>query len=204
MPIPEGVRPEIAGPLLCGGATVFNPFVQFDIKPTHRVGVVGVGGLGHMALQFANKWGCEVTAFTSKPDKKDELHKLGAHHVVSSQDSKAWASLANRFDLILVTANVSLDWPGLIKTLGPRGRLNFVGIVLDPVAVAVFDLLTGQRQLSASPSGAPGAMRSMLDFCARHKIEPMCQPFKMSQVNAALDHLREGKARYRVVLENDF
>ena len=204
LPIPEGVRPEVAGPLLCGGSTVFNPFLQFGIKPTDRVAVVGVGGLGHMALQFANKWGCEVTAFTSNPDKKSELHKLGAHHVVSSRESKSWAPLVNKFDFILVTANVSLDWAGLIKTLGPRGHLNFVGVVLDPVAFAVFDLLANQRQISASPSGAPGVMRTMLEFCGRHKIEPMCQPFKMSQVNAAVTHLKEGKARYRVVLESDF
>lgn len=200
--LPQNVTPEKAGPLLCGGATVFSPFVQMDVKPTDRVAILGVGGLGHLALQFANKWGCEVTALTSKPDKKPELLNLGAHHVVSSRDTESWKKHAGRFDFILVTANASLDWEALVQTLAPRGRLNFVGVVPDPIKFHVFSLLGSSRTVSASPSGPPAVMRTMLDFCARHHIEPVCEAFTMMDVNKALEHLHEGKARYRIVLHN--
>ena len=203
LPIAADVQPQTAGPLLCGGITVFNPLIQFGIKPTDKIGVVGVGGLGHLALQFANKWGCEVTAFTSSPEKEPELHQLGAHRVVSSRDSTAWEALAGHFDLLLVTANVSLDWPNLLNMLGPRGRLHFVGAVLEPLAVQVFDLLGMQRQVSASPIGAPAVMRLMLEFCGRHQICAMCEYFNMSDINLAIARVKLGKARYRIVVTND-
>jgi uncharacterized zinc-type alcohol dehydrogenase-like protein len=204
IPLPEGVRPEMAGPLLCGGITVFNPLLEYRVLPTSRVGVVGIGGLGHMALRFARAWGCEVTAFTSSPDKAAEALGLGAHRVVSSRDTGEIAGIAGQLDLIIVTANATLDWDGLIAALGPKGRLHVVGAVLEPIPVQAFPLIMGQKEVSGSPTGSPTAIARMLDFCARHAIEPVVEMFPMSRVNEALDRLREGKVRYRAVLRNDF
>ena len=203
IPLPEAIAAEAAGPLFCGGITVFSPMAQ-HVKPTDRVGVVGIGGLGHMALRFLRAWGCEVTAFTSSESKHAEARELGAHHVVATRDSAALKRIAGSLDFILVTVNVSLDWPALIAALAPRGRLHLVGAVLDPIAVNAFSLIGGQKELSGSPTGSPAMMARMLDFAARHDIAPQVEQFPMRRVNEALAHLREGKARYRVVLQNDF
>ena len=182
---------------------MFNPFVQNDVRPTHRVGVVGIGGLGHMAVQFAAKWGCEVFAFSSSAGKADEAKKLGAHHVVNSRDDAAMGKLAGALDFILVTVNVPLNWPAYINALAPRGRLHVVGAVLEPIPVAAFPMIMGQKSLSGSPLGSPATTADMLAFCARHKIAPVTETFPLSEVNDALAHLRAGKARYRIVLAND-
>jgi uncharacterized zinc-type alcohol dehydrogenase-like protein len=203
-PIPDVLETPKAGPLFCGGITVFNPILQCGVQPTDRVGVIGIGGLGHMALQFLNKWGCEVTAFTSSESKRAEAIRFGAHHVVSSRDSAQIQKLTGSLDFILVTANVTLDWAAIINALAPRGRLHIVGAVLEPIPVAVFSLLVGQKSISGSPLGSPATTAKMLEFCARHGIAPMVERFPLSRVNDALEHLRAGKARYRIVLENDF
>lgn len=203
VPIPEGVDPISAGPLFCGGITVFNPITQFGVTPTDRVGVVGIGGLGHMALAFLNKWGCEVTAFTSSPAKSAEAKKLGAHRAVTSTDEAELNKIAGQLDFILVTANVTLPWMAYINALSPKGRLHFVGAVLEPVPVPIFPMIVGQKSVSGSPLGSPASTATMLDFCARHSIKPVCEVFPMSKANEALEHLHAGKARYRIVLEND-
>ncbi|MBF2097939.1 MAG: NAD(P)-dependent alcohol dehydrogenase [Gloeomargaritaceae cyanobacterium C42_A2020_066] len=200
IPLPPELDAATAGPLFCGGITVFNPLVQFDIRPTHRVGVVGVGGLGHLALQFMAAWGCEVTAFSSNPDKTDELKSLGADHVVNSRDPEALKAVAGSLDFILSTVNVSLDWTAYIQALRPKGRLHFVGVVLEPVPVNVFGLLDRQKTLSGSPLGSPATVAQMLRFAAHHSIAPITQAFPFSQVNEALAHLRRGQARYRLIL----
>jgi len=202
-PMPEGVAGESGGPLLCGGITVFNPIVQCGVQPTQRVGVVGIGGLGHLALQFLNKWGCEVTAFTSSESKQEEAKKLGAHHAVNSKDSAALKQLAGSLDFLLVTVNAPLDWASLVGALAPKGRMHLVGAVLAPIPVAAFSLISGQKAISGSPIGSPSTVDRMLAFCARHGIAPVIEEFPLSQVNAALDRLRSGNARYRVVLKND-
>lgn len=204
IPLPEGLPADSAGPLFCGGITVFSPLLDFNLSPTSRVGVVGIGGLGHMAVRFLRAWGCEVTAFTSNPAKTAEAQGFGAHRVVSSRDPQALSALAGQLDLILVTVNVSLDWDALIAALAPKGRLHVVGAVLDPIPVQAFSLIGGHKSLSGSPTGSPTALADMLDFCARHAITPQVEHFPMSRVNEALDHLRAGKARYRIVLDADF
>src|SRR6056297_1350738 len=181
IPIPQPLDASAAGPLLCGGITVFNPLLQFGVRPTDRVGVVGIGGLGHLALQFARAWGCEVTAFTSSPSKFDEAKQLGAHRVMSSRDSDAIAKAAGSLDFLLVTVNVPLDWDALIATLGPHGRLHLVGAVLEPIPVRAFDLIGQQREISGSPTGSPVDIATMLDFAARHQIAPWVEHFPMSQ-----------------------
>ena len=204
IPLPEKLDARAAGPLFCGGITVFNPIVQFGVQPTDRVAVIGIGGLGHLALQFLSKWGCEVLAFTSSDAKRDEAMKLGAHAVVNSRDATAMKRIAGSVDFIISTVNVPLDWSAIIDTLAPKGRLHLVGAVLQPIPVAAFSLIMNQRSVSGSPIGSPWTVAKMLEFCARHDIAPVIEAFPMSQVNNAIDHLRAGKARYRVVLENDF
>ncbi len=201
VPIPEGVDPAKAGPLFCGGLTVFNPIVQFDVKPTDRVGVIGIGGLGHLALQFLNKWGCHVTAFTSTDAKAAEAKQMGAHAIADSRDPKVLKKLAGTFDLLLCTVNVTLDWNGYLGTLAPKGRLHLVGAVLEPMQVPVFSLMGGQKSVSSSPLGSPATAERMLDFCARHGIAPVTETFPVNKINEAVAHLEEGKARYRVVLD---
>ena len=200
--LPATLSPESAGPLFCGGITVFSPLHDFGVKPTDRVGVVGIGGLGHLAVQFLNKWGCEVTAFTSSESKADEARKLGAHHVVGTRDQVALKKIAGSLDFIMVTANVALDWDLFCGALASDGRLHFVGAVLEPIPVAAFSLIGGRKSISGSPLGSPATVATMLDFCARHQIAPVTETFAMDDVNAALDHLRAGKARHRIVLKN--
>lgn len=203
VPLPEKLNAADAGPLLCGGITVFNPLVMFA-KPTSRVGIVGIGGLGHMAVKFAAAYGAEVTAFTSNESKFDEARGFGAHHVVSSRDGAAIRKLARTFDLLIVTVNVPLDWDALIGSLAPNGRMHVVGAVPEPIPVAVFSLIAAQRSISSSPTGSPVDIATMLDFAARHAIAPQTEHFPMSRINDAFDRLDAGKARYRIVLDADF
>ena len=200
--LPDALDASAAGPLFCGGITVFNPILLAGVKPTDRVGVIGIGGLGHLALKFLRAWGCEVTAFTSSAAKHAEALTLGAHHAVSSTDKAALKALRRSLDFIIVTVNVALDWNGYLAALKPKGRLHFVGAVLEPVAVPAFALIGGQKSVSGSPTGSPAAIAQMLEFCARHRIAPQVETFAMAQVNDAIAHLRSGKARYRVVLRN--
>lgn len=199
--LPDGINPDSAGPLFCGGITVFNPLVQFDITPTSKVGVIGIGGLGHIALQFLNAWGCEVTAFTTSERKKQEALSMGAHNVLNSSNAQELEAAAGKFDLIISTVNVKLDWNAYVATLAPKGRLHFVGATLEPLDIAAFPLIAGQRSISGSPVGSPATIETMLQFAALHEIEPVTEYFSFDQVNEALEHLRQGKAHYRVVLK---
>ena len=203
IPLPEKLNFADAGPLLCGGITVFAPLATFA-KPTDRVGVIGIGGLGHMGVKFAHAYGCNVTAFTSSERKFDEARGFGADHVVSSRDSAAIKKLSGSFDLLICTVNVSLDWDGLIAALAPNGRLHVVGAVLEPIPVAAFSLIMQQRSVSGSPTGAPVGIATMLDFASRHGVAPQTEHFPMSRINDAFARLESGKAHYRIVLDADF
>lgn len=203
VPIPDKLNSADAGPLLCGGITVFSPLAMYA-KPTHRVGIIGIGGLGHMAVKFAAAYGCEVTAFTSSASTFDDAKRFGAHHAVVSKDSAAIKKLGRSLDLLISTVNVPLDWDALIGTLAPHGRLHVVGAVLEPIPVAAFSLIMGQRSVSGSPTGSPVAIETMLAFASRHQISPQTEHFPMSQINEAFARLEAGKARYRIVLDADF
>jgi uncharacterized zinc-type alcohol dehydrogenase-like protein len=198
--LPASIDGQSAGPLFCGGITVFNPLIQFDVKSTDNVAVIGIGGLGHMALKFLNAWGCRVTAFTSSAAKRKEAFMLGAHQTINSRDPAEIQAAAGQFDLIISTVNVKLDWNAYVETLKPRGRLHLVGATLEPLDLALFPLLMGQRSVSASPVGSPANIVRMLDFAARHQITPVTEIFPMNQVNDAMDRLRSGQAHYRIVL----
>lgn len=201
-PIPAGVDPAKAGPLLCAGITVFNPLVQFDVKPTDRVGVIGIGGLGHLALQFLNKWGCHVTAFTTSDSKADAAKQLGAHAVLNTRSEQALKKAAGSFNLVLSTVMAPINLDAYMNALAPRGRFHTVGMIPE-VKTGVLPLISKQTEISGSPSGAPATVLSMLDFCARHGIAPMVEEFPMSAANDAMQHLESGKARYRIVLKQD-
>jgi len=201
--LPDALDPATAGPLLCGGITVFSPLLQHSLPSTARVGIVGIGGLGHMALQFANRWGCEVHAFTTSDNKEAEARKLGAHYVHNTKRDVELKKIAGSLDLIISTINVPLDIPGLLGTLAPKGTLHVVGAVLEPMPIPAFGLIMGQKSVSGSPVGSPTAIDRMLAFSARHSIAPITETFPISKVNDALNHLRAGKARYRIVLVND-
>jgi uncharacterized zinc-type alcohol dehydrogenase-like protein len=203
IPLPEKLNFAEAGPLLCGGITVFAPLAMYA-SPTHRVGIIGIGGLGHMAVKFAAAYGCHVTAFTSSESKFDEARGFGANHVVSSRNSASIKKLAGSIDLLLSTVNVTLDWDAMIGTLAPNGRLHVVGVVPEPIPVAAFSLIPQQRSVSGSPTGSPGAINTMLEFAARHNIAPQTEHFPMSNINEAFARLESGKARYRIVLDADF
>jgi len=200
--IPDGIDLESAGPLFCGGVTVFNPLVQFDVKPTDKVAVIGIGGLGHMALQFLNAWGCEVTAFTSSEAKRDEALSMGAHDTLNSRDAEAIASAVGRFDFIISTVNVKLDWNSYISTLKAKGRLHFVGATLEPLDIGVFGLIGGQRSISGSPVGSSSTISKMLEFAKLHNIKPVIEMYDFADINKAIDRVRSGKAHYRVVLKH--
>lgn len=202
VPLPDDIDPAVAGPLFCGGITVFNPIIQLDIKSTDKVGVIGIGGLGHIALHFLNAWGCEVTAFSSSPDKEVEAKEMGAHHFINSRDPEALEAVANSFDFILSTVNADLDWNIYIAALRPKGKLHFVGVAPNPLSTQLFPLIAGQKSLTASPLGSPTTTAKMLDFAARHQIEPITELYAFDRVNEAMEKLRNGKPRYRLVLRH--
>ena len=163
--LPDQLNPQTAGPLMCGGITVFNPLLLAQVQPTARVGVIGIGGLGHMALQFAHAWGCEVTAFSSSPEKEVEAIGFGADHVIDSRDPEELKKAANSLDFILSTVNVPLDWQAYITALRPTGRLHLVGAVTQPITVPLFPLLLGQKSVCVQSDGQSGSNRHDAELC---------------------------------------
>jgi uncharacterized zinc-type alcohol dehydrogenase-like protein len=191
--------PADAGPLFCGGITVFAPLLDEAVSPTAHVAVIGIGGLGHMALQFARAWGCEVTALTTNLSKGEEARRFGAHHVEALDQL---AKLAGRFDLVINTVNHALQWGDVMASLAPRGRLHQLGAVLEPIQVGAFDLIMGRRSITGSPTSSPASLLKMVDFCVRHNIRPEVEHLPMDRVNEAIARLRQGDVRYRFVLDH--
>lgn len=198
IPVPAGLDPAAAGPLFCGGITVFAPLFDEGVSPTARVAVIGLGGLGHLALQFCRAWGCEVVALTTSPAKAQEARRLGAHAVVPLAEL---ASQAARFDLIINTANQPLDWPAVVGALAPMGRLHLLGAVLEPIPISAFDLIVTRRAITGSPTSSPASLRRMVEFCARHGIAPVVENLPMERINEAIERLRRGDVRFRFVLD---
>lgn len=199
--IPERLASENAAPLLCGGITVYSPFRYYDVKTSQRVGVIGIGGLGHLALQFAAAFGCEVTAFSSTAAKAEEAKSFGAAHFVSSTDRMAMKHAAGSLDFILNTVNADLDWNEYLKLLRPNGRLCFVGAPPSPLQIPAFSLIVGRKSVCGSPIGSRSVITEMLDFCSRHRIVAQAEVVPLHEVNAALRRVRENRARYRMVLK---
>ncbi len=199
--LPETLSSENAAPLLCGGVTVYTPFRLYDIPAHARVAVVGIGGLGHLALQYARAMGCEVTAFTSTPEKEKELLAFGAHRVVSSTDEAGQQALQGYFDFILSTVYADLNWMQFVGLLRPKGRLCFVGAPKSEVRFPAFALISGAKSLCGSVIGGRRMIRDMLAFSARHGIVAQTELFPLERVNDALDRLRRNEVRYRAVLK---
>ncbi|AXF63098.1 MULTISPECIES: NAD(P)-dependent alcohol dehydrogenase [unclassified Leclercia] len=204
IPLPEQMDIESAGPLLCGGITVFKPLLMHHITATSRVGVIGIGGLGHIAIKLLHAMGCEVTAFSSNPAKEQEVLAMGADKVVNSRDPEALTALAGQFDLIINTVNVDLDWQPYFEALAYGGNFHTVGAVLKPLPVPAFTLIGGDRSISGSATGTPYELRKLMKFAGRTGVAPTIEMYPMSKINEAIQHVRDGKARYRVVLKADF
>lgn len=200
--LPDTIDMSKAGPLLCGGITVFNPIILANVKPTDTVGVIGIGGLGHMALKFLKHWGCEVIAFSSNQSKKEEILQMGATQVIDSTSAEELESIRGKLNFILNTTNVTLNWDSFLSTLAPKGKLHTVGAVLEPMAIPAFSLIMGEKSVGGSPLGSPALTKIMLDFCVRHNIYPTVEEYPFEKINEAIQHLEGGKARYRVVLKN--
>lgn len=200
-PIPETLDSQNAAPLLCGGITVFTPFEHFEVTPQMRVGVVGIGGLGHLAVQYAKAFGTEVFAFSSSDSKKADAMKLGAQHFVNSTDSTQMKKVANSLDFIISTVNADLNWIDFINALRPDGRLCFVGVPPGNLNIPIVSLLGGRKSISASPIGGRATMNRMLAFSARHNIQAQTELVPLSEVNGALEKVKSNKARFRMVLK---
>ena len=202
MRIPDALPSEQAAPLLCGGITVYSPIREHGVNPSSRVGIVGIGGLGHIAIQFAKVFGAEVTAFSTTVNKEEEARSLGAHHFVNSRESKAMKDVAGSLDFILNTANADQDWNVYIQALRPNGTLCFVGVPPSPVSVHAFPLIAGVRTITGSPIGSPQRIREMLDVAARHGVKATTECFAMARANEAIEKVKKNKVRYRAVLAN--
>ena len=201
-PVPDALDSATAAPLLCGGVTVFTPLRVFGVTPVMKVGVIGIGGLGHLALQFAKAFGCEVTAFSSTPAKEPEARQFGAQHFVASSDAQAMAKAANSLDFLFATTSVGMDWNALLNVLRPKGKLCVLGGAPVPLTVSPFPLVLGQRTICGSPVGGRASMNEMLDFAARHGIKAKVEVLPLAQANAAIARVASNQARYRMVLVN--
>jgi uncharacterized zinc-type alcohol dehydrogenase-like protein len=201
-PIPDALESEHAAPLLCGGITVYNPIRSHGVNPSSRVGIIGIGGLGHMAIQFARAFGADVTAFSTSADKEEEARALGAHRFVNSRESKALKEIAGTLDFILSTINADQDWSVYLQALRPTGTLCFVGVPPSAVAFQAFSLVSGQRSISGSTIGSPHQIREMIDVAARHGVKAITETFPMAKANEAIEKVKKNKVRYRAVLAN--
>ena len=202
VPIPNALPSEQAAPLLCGGITVYNPMRTHCINPSSRVGVVGIGGLGHMAIQFARVFGAEVIAFSSSVAKEEEARELGASHFVNSRETKAMREVTGSLDLILSTVNANEEWNTYIQALRPLGTLCMVGIPPSPMSVQALPLIAGIRAITGNPTGSPSRLREMLDVAARHRVQAKTERFAMAEANEAIEKVKKNKVRYRAVLAN--
>ena len=202
VPVPEALESENVAPLLCGGITVYAPIRNHGVRPSSRVGIIGIGGLGHMGLQFAKAFGAEVTAFSTSKSKESEARALGAHHFVNTRETNAMKKLGGSFDLLLSTVNADQDWGGYISALRPKGSLCIVGVPPSPIAMQAFPLVGGQKSLAGSPTGSPSDIAEMLDVAARHNVKAVTERFAMEKANEAVTKVKKNQVRYRAVLAN--
>jgi uncharacterized zinc-type alcohol dehydrogenase-like protein len=202
IPVPAGLESENVAPLLCGGITVYSPLRNHGVRPSSRVGIVGIGGLGHLGIQFAKAFGAEVTALSTSKDKEEEARSFGAHHFVNTRDTGALKALTASFDLILCTVSADQDWQSFVNALRPKGTLCVVGAAPSPLQIQPFSLIAGQKAVSGSPTGSPRDLHEMLDVATRHTIKAMTERFPMSAANEAITKVKKSQVRYRAVLTN--
>lgn len=200
--VPAALESENAAPLMCAGITVYSPLRNHGVRPSSRVGVIGIGGLGHLGIQFAKTFGAEVTAFSTSKDKEAEARSLGAHNFVNTRDTGALKKVAGSFDLLLSTVGADQDWQGYVAALRPKGTLCIVGASPSPIQVQAFSLIGGQKAVSGSPTGSPRDLFEMLDVAARHGVKAITERFAMAKANDAVAKVKKSQVRYRAVLTN--
>jgi len=200
--LPEGMKIEDAGPLMCAGITVFAPFRNLNITAGSRVGVVGIGGLGHLAIQIAKSFGCEVTAFSTSTNKEDECKKLGAHHFINTNDETSKNSVISKLDYLLMTASGSgVDYKYLMRTLDANGQMVIMGLTgMADIPVNPIDLVLGQKKLSGSAAGSAAIYLDTLRFCSLQNIKPIIQTWPVDKINDAIQTVKSGAIRYRAVV----
>src|SRR6202789_249632 len=202
IPVPAVLESENVAPLLCAGITVYSPLRNLLARPSSRVGVVGIGGLGHIGLQFARAFGCEVTAFSTSKDKEAEARELGAHPFGNTRGNGEIKKAAGSLDLILSTVSADQDFQSFIAMLRPKGTLMVLGASPSPLQIAGVSLIGGQKAVAGSPSGSPRDLHEMLDVAARHKVKAITERFAMKDANKAVDKVKKNQVRYRAVLAN--
>jgi uncharacterized zinc-type alcohol dehydrogenase-like protein len=199
--VPAGLDPAAAAPLLCAGITTYSPLRHWKVGPGQKVGIVGLGGLGHMGVKFARAFGAHVVLFTTSPSKVQDGLRLGAHEVVVSKDAGAMAKHATSFDFILDTVSGEHDVNAYLQLLKLDGTMTLVGAPEKPVQVAAFALLMVRRNFAGSGIGGIKETQEMLDFCAAHGIASDIELIRMDQINEAYERQLRSDVRYRFVID---
>ena len=199
--LPNELDPASAAPLLCAGITTYSPLRRWKVGKGKKVGVVGLGGLGHMALKFAHAFGAEVTLFTTSPGKTEDAKCFGAHEAVLSRDEKEMEKRATRFDFIIDTVSAKHDLGAYLSLLKRDGVLTLVGAPPEPLAVNVFSLLKPRRELAGTLIGGIAETQEMLDFCADRGITCDVEMIPMSKINEAYERMLKRDVKYRFVID---
>ncbi|WP_428426003.1 NAD(P)-dependent alcohol dehydrogenase [Pararhizobium sp.] len=199
--VPDGLDLSRAGPLLCAGITTYSPLRNWNVGPGSRVGVIGLGGLGHLAVKFASALGAEVTVLTRSEGKIETARELGADHVVLSTSGEQMAAAAYAFDIIIDTVPYEHDLGPYIDLLDADGTLVIAGSLVDTPAFSNLRLLMGRRRIAGTPSGGLKQTQEMLDFCARKNILPECEMIAINDIGTAFERLERGDVRYRFVID---
>ena len=198
--LPEGISTESAGPILCGGVTVYAGLRNAGMGSGQEIGVIGIGGLGHLAVQFASRLGNRVTVFTTSADKAEFATQLGAHEAILVPAGGSPPLPVNRLNIIINTANQALDWLGYVNYLDSNGTFVFVDMPSEPLTIPVTPLTSKQRRIMGSEIGSPAMITEMLDVVEKFGIQPMVELFPLAQANEALQRVLDNKVRYRAVL----
>ncbi len=199
--VPKGLDPAAAAPLLCAGITTYSPMRHWKVGKGMKVGVVGLGGLGHMGVKFANALGANVVLFTTSPSKAEDARRLGAHEVVISKDAAAMTKQAGTFDFILDTVSAAHDVNAYIALLKLDGTLTTVGAPEQPLPVAAFGLIFGRRRFAGSAIGGIRETQEMLDFCASKNLACDIEKIPIQKINEAYDRLLKADVKYRFVID---
>ncbi|ETI31452.1 hypothetical protein F441_04334 [Phytophthora nicotianae CJ01A1] len=202
--IPDNIPSDVAAPLLCAGATVFRPLKEAGVKPGKRVGIVGIGGLGHLAIQFAKAMGADaVVAFSRSPNKEKEVRDLGATDFVNYTDEKQATAAEKTIDVLLVCANAdNMPYTLFLSFLAVRGSLIMVGLPNDDVKFSAFGVVAKGANFGGSNIGSIKDIKDMLEVASKKNVRPVIQKLPMSKANEGIKMVRDGSVRYRVVLEN--
>ncbi|MBC7910965.1 MAG: NAD(P)-dependent alcohol dehydrogenase [Pyrinomonadaceae bacterium] len=199
--IPSNLDLATAAPLLCAGITTYSPMRRRGVTKGKKVGVVGLGGLGHMGVKFARAFGAHVVAFTTSPDKTDDALRLGSDEVVLSRDAEQMQKHAGSFDFILDTVSADHDINAYLNLLGVEGNLTLVGAPPKPLGVSAFSLIMGNRSLSGSNIGGIPETQEMLDFCGEHNITADVEVIPIQKVNEAYERLLKSDVKYRFAID---